>query len=190
MFNFDRSGCEIATKTLLAALESAEAAWRRTSPEWQRKIERWETWKAQAPAREKAAEKLRRQRKDPDEPVNHAPDSSWESSFDPDDPSPQFSFLGKKCSKAILNEAIEDIRWTTTPEWAKDALRRGIGIHHAGMNKHYRTAVERCVFECNDIRIAFIEDTLVCTEWDTSKSSSRQVRVHSLRASAGSLTST
>ena len=72
-------------------------------------------------------------------------DASWESSFDIKDPSPQFSFLSKKCSKAILNEAINDIRWTSTPAWALEALERGIGVHHSGMNKHYRTAVERYV---------------------------------------------
>ena len=125
-------------------LEKAEARWRESSPEWNRKIQQWEQWKSQVVAREKQAEKLRKQNKDGSD--SHAVDdvdAPWESSFDPKDPSPQFSFLGKRCSKAILNEAIGDIRWTSTPKWVLSALRRGIGIHHAGMNKHYRTAVER-----------------------------------------------
>ena len=72
-----------------------------------------------------------------------AKEASWEASFDPDDPNPQFSFLGSKASKEHLEAAITDLSWTSTPPWVMDALRRGIGIHHSGMNKHYRTAVER-----------------------------------------------
>lgn len=144
LFNFDRTACEIATKRLLEALLKAEAQWRQSSPEWKRKVQQWETWKSQAALREKQLEKQRKQKKDGnEEPPEKYVDQSWEATFDPREPSPQFAFLGKKVSKAILDEAIEDIKWTSTPKWALDALRRGVGIHHAGMNKHYRTAVER-----------------------------------------------
>ena len=37
-------------------------------------------------------------------------------------------------------------RWTGTPDWAIRALRRGIAVHHAGMNKAYRTYIETRVF--------------------------------------------
>ena len=144
LFSFDRSACESAARQLLETLQTVENRWRETSSKWNRKMQQWEEWKSQAAARAKQAERLRKQQKDPLERLaEESVDASWESSFDPKDPSPQFSFLGKRCSKTILNEAIEDIRWT--PKWAIDALRRGIGVHHAGMNKHYRTAVERCV---------------------------------------------
>ena len=78
------------------------------------------------------------------EDARNAPETSWEESFHPNDPSPQYSFLGKKASKEVLAEAINDIKWTSTPKWALNALGRGIGVHHSGMNKHYRTTVERC----------------------------------------------
>ncbi|EKM57510.1 uncharacterized protein PHACADRAFT_192658 [Phanerochaete carnosa HHB-10118-sp] len=143
LFNFDRTACEIATRRLLEALENTEIRWRQSSPEWRHKVQQWEKWQSQAALREKQKDKLRKQKKDgAEEPPEKSVDPSWEATFDPDEPSPQFSFVGKKASKAILNEAIEDIKWTSTPKWALDALRRGIGIHHAGMNKHYRTAVE------------------------------------------------
>ncbi|GJE85123.1 P-loop containing nucleoside triphosphate hydrolase protein [Phanerochaete sordida] len=160
LFNFDRTACEIATKRLLESLENAEAKWRQSSPEWKRKIQQWEKWKSQAAMREKLADRQKKQKKDAadDAPSNNA-DPSWEATFDPDEPSPQFSFLGKKVSKTILHEAIEDIKWTTTPKWALDALSRGIGIHHAGMNKHYRTAVES-LYRMGYIQVVIATGTL------------------------------
>lgn len=143
MFHFDRTGCEKAAKTLLNSLEEAETAWREASPEWARIMQQWQTWKSQAKAREAQAEKMRKNRNADEEDVLSTEDPAWQQSFDPNDPSAQFSFLSPKCSKALIEEAIDDMRWTSTPPWALRALRRGIGLHHSGMNKHYRTTVER-----------------------------------------------
>lgn len=159
LFNFDRSACELAALTLLSTLKKREAKWRATSAEWQRKMEQWEKWKSQAAAREKQAERLRKQKRDAADGPAEQSDPSWESSFSPADPSPQFSFLGKKSSKEVLNEAIADIRWTPTPKWALDALLRGIGVHHAGMNKHYRTTVES-LYRMGYIQVVIATGTL------------------------------
>jgi superfamily II RNA helicase len=69
---------------------------------------------------------------------------SWENSFDPNEPSPQFSFTGiTTYSRSDLAKNIQELRrWA--PDWALDALERGVGVHHAGMNKKYRSLVERC----------------------------------------------
>jgi ATP-dependent RNA helicase DDX60 len=73
------------------------------------------------------------------------PETSWEASFDPAQPLPQFSFAGTTTYlKVDLEKEIQDLgRWTSTDPRALKALRRGIVIHHAGMNKAYRSLVER-----------------------------------------------
>ena len=132
---------------ILDVLEGAEAKWRETSPEWKRKIKQWELWVSKAKERERQAERLKKVKKDEADATPEAqPDASWEASFNPDDPSPQFSFAGMSpaFTKEDLDEEIRSLaRWKSAPEWALKCLQRGIGVHHSGMNKHYRTLVER-----------------------------------------------
>ena len=129
---------------ITGALERAEEQWRRNSPEWKQKLIQWDAWKAQSKQRELAEARARKKRKgEEDENGYDRPDASWESSFDPNDPSPQFSFIGPHTSKVQLDEDIKNLSWTSIPPWTFAALRRGIGIHHAGMHKHYRTMIER-----------------------------------------------
>ncbi|OBZ67834.1 hypothetical protein A0H81_12107 [Grifola frondosa] len=88
--------------------------------------------------------------------------SSLEASFNPQDPSPQFSFAGtpRGYSKSDLEEEIQSLaRWKSAPEWALKALRRGIGIHHSGMNKHYRTLVES-LYRAGYLRVVICTGTL------------------------------
>ncbi|KAF8878718.1 P-loop containing nucleoside triphosphate hydrolase protein [Infundibulicybe gibba] len=100
LFNFDRSKCEDLAKELIRALVSAEEKWRLQSPTWQKKIRDWEAWKLRARERERLAERAKKQKKDADgkdtETTSHMPD--WEASFNPDDPSLQFSFAGIQSS--------------------------------------------------------------------------------------------
>jgi replicative superfamily II helicase len=65
--------------------------------------------------------------------------------FDPEDPSPQFSFAGRGevYTKAEMDD---DLGWVNLEPWLIDGLRRGIAVHHAGMQKRYRGVVERSVF--------------------------------------------
>ena len=147
LFNFDRKVCETMAQVMLDVLERAEAKWRETNPEWKRKIKQWELWVSKAKERERQAERQKKVKKEDEHPsVTAEPDTSWESSFNPDDPSPQFSFAGMSpaFTKEDLDEEIRSLaRWSSAPEWALKALQRGIGVHHSGMNKHYRTLVER-----------------------------------------------
>jgi len=142
LFNFDRTECEIMAQDVTEALERAEQQWRDTNPEWKRKILQFQDWQQRSKDRERQAERAKKQKKDPDEPS--IKDISWESSFNPDDPSPQFSFAGGRnlYSRENMEEDVRGIlRWV--PRWAIAALRRGVAVHHAGMNKGYRTLVER-----------------------------------------------
>ena len=146
LFNFDRKTCEKMCQKLLKDLTIAETEWKKCSPEWQRKIARWELWKSQAALRARQTERLAR-RKNPDTEGDamQSESTSWESSFSPNDPLPQFSFGDRTSaySKADLEKEISALqRWSSVPQWALNALRRGVGVHHAGMNKRYRSLLE------------------------------------------------
>ena len=144
LFNFDRTACENMAYDLLEELEQAEENWRSTSIEWKRKILAYQSWLEKAKQRERQLERATKQKADEDAPLHEAVDTSWEASFDPDEPSALFSFAGTTSySKADLQKEIENLGYTSTDTRALTALRRGIGIHHAGMNKGYRSLVER-----------------------------------------------
>jgi ATP-dependent RNA helicase DDX60 len=146
LFNFDRTECEIIAEQVMESLQSAEEEWRKMSPQWQRILSQFEKWVQQSKAREKQAERAKKW-KDNDEP-QQTQDHSWEASFNPDDPSPQFSFAGShnSYSNAEMESDLQDLsRWTSVPGWLLAALRRGIAVHHSGMNKRYRSLVERQV---------------------------------------------
>ena len=110
-------------------------------------MDRWEAWKTRQKVKERLAQKGRK--RDPDDEMpQESENRSWESYFDPEDPSPQFSFAGTVTSAYTKEELLEDIgslSWSSTPEFLKRALRRGIAVHHSGMNKTYRVLVERSV---------------------------------------------
>ena len=147
LFNFDRKVCEKMATAILDVLEEAESKWRETSAEWRRKVKQWELWISKAKERERQAERLKKAKKSEDGPtVDAQPEASWEASFNPEEPSPQFSFAGMSpaFTKEDLDAEIHSLsRWNSAPDWALNGLRRGIGVHHSGMNKHYRTLVER-----------------------------------------------
>jgi ATP-dependent RNA helicase DDX60 len=134
---------------LVAALQDAEAQWRATNAEWKQKVRQWENWKSRSKERERQAELQKKVKKRPevgDESRSETTDYTWESSFNPDDPSPGFTFAGVHTtySKADLDDDIRDLsRGSADQSWAIDALVRGIAVHHAGMNKRYRSLIER-----------------------------------------------
>lgn len=132
---------------ILDTLEKAEEVWRAQSPEWKRKVGRWEAWQARQKNRERLAQKAAARKRDPDDEIPQQGEAhSWESYFDPEDPSPQFSFANTSAySKEELLADINSLSWTSTPDFLFRALRRGIAVHHSGMNKTYRVLVERCV---------------------------------------------
>lgn len=143
MFNFDRTNCDIMAQQLLSRLEKAEREWRVSSAEWKAKIKELEAWKSRSKERERNAEKAKKQKKNTDERIDiPSTEFAWQSSFDPEAPSEGFSFAGRR--PADLEEDIEELaRWTGTQPWVLQALRRGIAVHHAGMNKRYRSLIER-----------------------------------------------
>ncbi|TFY82995.1 hypothetical protein EWM64_g1015 [Hericium alpestre] len=161
LFNFDRHNCEVMVHAICDALHSGENAWREKSPEWARKIEKWNTWKSQEKQRTRLAEQAaKRQGDDDDRLATQTEQRSWESYFDPNDPSPQFSFANFAVySKEDLADEISNLSWTSTPIWLFNALWRGVGVHHSGLNKKYRALVER-LFRVGFLRVVIATGTL------------------------------
>ncbi|KAJ6541715.1 hypothetical protein B0H19DRAFT_1239495 [Mycena capillaripes] len=163
LFSFDRTDCDILAQELLLTLKTAESVWRTEDPRWKEKIQQWELWTKRSKERERAMAKAAKQRKpnDDEAEIRGEQQHSWESSFSPNDPSPQFSFAGMTAySKSDLAEQIHELRrWSSTPDWALNALKRGVGVHHAGMNKKYRSLVES-LFRQGFIRVMIATGTL------------------------------
>ncbi|CAE6441596.1 unnamed protein product [Rhizoctonia solani] len=131
-FNFDRSGCEDFAKALTKSLIEAEQTWRASNRQWIQKIEQWESWKAIAKLRQREADRASRRKTD--EPEDQS--TTWQSTFDPNDPSPEFSFANLKSgySREDLQKDINVQKWQRDPwpAYLISALRRGIAVHHAG----------------------------------------------------------
>ncbi|KAH8085472.1 P-loop containing nucleoside triphosphate hydrolase protein [Cristinia sonorae] len=158
LFQFDRQGCEAMLKHLLHNLESSERTWRETSPVWATKIRKWKIWQNGERERERQAEKAAKRHKKADEEEGRIDaTTTWEETFEPNDPSPQFSFVGRSAyTKADLEESLGEIARAGIPQWALDGLRRGIAVHHSGMNKAYRSLVESLY------RLGFVR-VIICT---------------------------
>ncbi|TRM55291.1 hypothetical protein BD626DRAFT_601103, partial [Schizophyllum amplum] len=166
VFNFDRSYCEIIAIELVNNLERAERTWRQKSPAWKSRVEEWEKWQASAKDRQRQETRAKRNAtKDDDEPSASTNTHSWQTSFDPKAPSEGFTFAGVHAyTKEELDEDIGEVEWRSRGiarrmPWIFKALRRGIAVHHSGMNKHYRTLIER-LFRIGYVRVMISTGTL------------------------------
>lgn len=128
-------------------LVKSERRWKKESTEWQRKVAQWSKWKDGEKSRKREEDKAKRtaKKKDDDTREDPAERRTWESSFDPDGPLPEFSFAGAY-SRSELDEELGDL-WNVD-SWLIDAALRGIAVHHAGMNKSYRSLAEKYVLVC------------------------------------------
>jgi len=147
-FSFDRALCERMGRHLRNQLAKAEKVFKEKDAGWQRTIKAWEQWKAQAKERERAAVRDKRntgkQKADLELRMqSENPNERWEN-FNPNEPLDDFSFLNTKAPYSIqeLLQDCNEIMWAGTPMWAVICLRRGIGVHHSGMNKAYRDLLE------------------------------------------------
>ncbi|ROW17017.1 hypothetical protein VPNG_01433 [Cytospora leucostoma] len=145
LFNYDRVNCEDFAFRLWKDLTHAEKSFQASNPVWKKKMADFEQWK-------KTTEKT--------EALNKSEDPSTWATFDPDAPLPQYSFADEtKFSKSELNETIYSLRFKEINPQVIEALRRGIGIHHAGMNRKYRQTVEM-LFRKGFLTVVFATGTL------------------------------
>ncbi|KAM7186722.1 hypothetical protein V8F33_011645 [Rhypophila sp. PSN 637] len=152
LFNFDRVSCEEIVREILDVLESAEKQFKENDRAWITKVAAYEKWKAvQELAKRKGSKAVKGKTQGDEEKTSKSEQqrdnanrdtSKWDS-FDPDAPLAQFSFADTtKMTQAEVQERIWSLgKGSVPPEFIR-ALRRGLGVHHAGMNRNYRQAVE------------------------------------------------
>lgn len=114
--------------------------------------------------KDKMAEKLKKENKRNRD--NEKTRDSWiddsimsEQAVEPESRDIRYTFLDQvtKLTDAEIREELSDVRGT--PRFATDMVYRGIGIHHAAMERKYRSAVE-ILFRKKHVRVLFATETL------------------------------
>ncbi|KAL8692732.1 MAG: hypothetical protein Q9218_002291 [Villophora microphyllina] len=170
LFNYDRAKCEGICKTIMKQLKDAEAAMKATSPAWKAKIRGYEQYlknkSKHNPTKVSAAKK--KGKANDDEGTSKADkmqDAASEeadpyANFDPDAVVEGFHFANiAKAEAAELAAIHKELIRRDLPEWLMESLTRGIGVHHAGMNRKYRQAVEM-LFRKGFLRVVIATGTL------------------------------
>lgn len=154
---------------LLDDLVAAEESWKALSTAWKRKLEKWEEWKQDQEklARKRMPKASKKGAEDGDnmsraERMREAAsaEASQFESFNPDAPVDGFHMANvKKLSAETFEEYAVQLRRREVAEWLITALRRGIGVHHAGMNRKYRQTCEM-LFRKGYLRVVIATGTL------------------------------
>ena len=167
IFSYDRHDCEDAVRTIMELLVSAEQTYKSSDTKWQTTMREYNHWlkaKGRTPV-EKLSEKKKgasgadmskfeQIREEANREV-----SPWES-FDPDASLEQFSFADKtKLQKVEFQDMIKSLHTDKVQPWLITALERGLGVHHAGMNRRYRQIVE-VMFRKGYLRLVAATGTL------------------------------
>jgi len=156
VFHYDRHGIECLAEELVSALEDAEKVWKERNATWKSKLESWEEWKSKEKIRQKQKDKAMKSMKEKSrEEMSRDEEGSRLESFDPETPLPEFSFQSlrsRKSGQELEADVKELRRFTDMPEWMIKCLRRGIGIHHSGLNQKVRTLVET-LFRAGTLRV-------------------------------------
>ncbi|RBR05389.1 uncharacterized protein FIESC28_11376 [Fusarium coffeatum] len=163
VFNYDRQECEQCVQHMLSQLKAAEDDFKEKDQAWRQKVQKFEQWRKQKESgpsldRSKTIEgnlsKLDLAREEASIET-----SVWES-FDPNAPLDRFSFADtKKAQQSQLNDMVCSLSKDKVASWLVDALRRGLGVHHAGMNRRYRQVVEM-LFRQGYLRVVVATGTL------------------------------
>ncbi|KAL9084811.1 MAG: hypothetical protein Q9165_007879 [Trypethelium subeluteriae] len=171
LFNYNRTACEAIAWTVLSQLMRAEAKYKAT-PKWEKRVkekEMWEKAKA-AQAAKKTVTKPGKGKKGDDQDDGMMSkvemqrdaaeaDSHPMASFDPEAPLDRFSFKDAKKPLKELDEVKVKLIKRGVDSWLIAALSRGIGVHHAGMNRAYRQTVEM-LFRRGFLRVVIATGTL------------------------------
>ena len=172
-FNYDRHRCEGMCKAILDRLATAETKWKETSPSWKAKLSGWERWKRDqskmGPKKTvKTSSKKKGKGEDDEDPSSKADkmldatsnEPSPYASFDPEAPVDGYHFAaGHKVETSELKGYFDQMKRRGIAPWLMEALTRGIGIHHAGMNRKYRQVVEM-LFRKGYLRVVIATGTL------------------------------
>lgn len=173
-FNYDRHNCESICKAVIQQLVEAETRWKESSPAWKAKLTGFEKWKTEQakmagkrPAK-KVSTKKGKGGDDDDDPSSKmdkiqdaaSDDANPYANFDPEAPVDGFHFAARhRAGISELNMYYGQMKWRGLPPWLTDGLQRGIGVHHAGMNRKYRQVVEM-LFRKGYLRVVIATGTL------------------------------
>lgn len=151
LFNYDRGKCERICRAVVEHLTLAEQRWKEKSTSWKKRLSDWEQWKKeQAKMAGKKAPKIasKKRAKDDEEDLISKADRMQDAanneaspfaSFDPEDPVDGFHFAAKhKIESSELIRYFNQLKRRGVSPWLTEALTRGIGVHHSGMNRKYR----------------------------------------------------
>ncbi|KAI1003894.1 putative helicase [Podosphaera aphanis] len=167
-FNYDRSKCEQIAYAILDQLIEAESIWKNSSA-WKKMIEGYEKWKEQKLKKPKRPLKPTKKTKADDDEgaskLDRMRDESGDGAsiydlFDPDAPQEGFTFANhKQLPKSELEQHVEALEWKNISAGLINLLKRGIGVHHSGMNRKYRQCVE-ILFRRGFLRVIIATGTL------------------------------
>ena len=172
-FNYDRHKCESICKVLIQKLMEAETQWKHSSPAWKAKLAGFEKWKIEQAkmAGKRQTKKLPAKKgkgNDEDDASSKidklqeaaSDDVNPYTNFDPDAPVDGFHFASRsKADASELDTYYGQLKYRGLPAWLIDGLQRGIGVHHAGMNRKYRQIVE-ILFRKGYLRVVIATGTL------------------------------
>ncbi|KAF7185809.1 putative helicase [Pseudocercospora fuligena] len=170
LFNYDRHQCEHICRSVTEQLQRAELKQVKSGKSWEKTLERFEEYKklkAKNNARTaKATSKKTKLQGDDDDKTSKMDESrdgdassKWES-FNPDGPADGYHFADyTKVLMTELDIIVRQLRKREIAEWLIDALARGVGVHHAGMNRKYRQVVE-ILFRKGFLRVIIATGTL------------------------------
>ena len=172
-FNYDRHRCENIAKAVMRQLKDAETRWKETNLAWKTKVSGFEKWKLEKEkfGSKKSAKVMPKKKgrgaedEDPSSKMDKIQDVASEeadpyANFDPDAPVDGFHFAARHVvENAELSNYFWQMKRRGLSSWLAEALLRGIGVHHAGMNRKYRQVVEM-LFRKGYLRVVIATGTL------------------------------
>jgi len=163
VFNFDPQFCERLAIALNAAMVEKESSWKISSEYRNARIkyhEEMKEYEAEQKRRERASKKKKDKRNDED--LEKEGDPTMDMPVDPDyelADGTTFTRDGEVEHLDDLKRELTKLKNRGVNGLLVDAIRRGIGVHHSGLDKKYRQAVERH-FRTGQIKIVFSTETL------------------------------
>ncbi|KAL9581113.1 MAG: hypothetical protein Q9212_004097 [Teloschistes hypoglaucus] len=170
LFNYDRSKCEGICRAIMKQLKDAEDAFKSSSPAWKAKIRGYEQYlQDKSKHNPTKAPAIKKKGKSNDDEGRSKADKMQDAAseevnpyanFDADAAVDGFHFANMAKAEASELAAIhKELIRRDLPPWLMESLTRGIGVHHAGMNRKYRQAVEM-LFRKGFLRVVIATGTL------------------------------
>ncbi|KAM0695476.1 hypothetical protein Q7P36_005835 [Cladosporium allicinum] len=174
LFNYDRHMCEKICTTIVKQLTDAEESQVKSGPKWTKKLEQWEQWKkvqlknAKTAKSAKASKKSKGDEDGEDGPGSKldqqrdagAADASEWDNFDPNAPQTGYHFADlTKVQRSEMEIYVKQLGRRNVEPWLISSLARGVGVHHAGMNRKYRQVCE-ILFRKGFLRVVIATGTL------------------------------